>query len=107
MALWITIPVEFFPLDAPAQPVRPLGGLDRGYPDFWTYAARDYGLRVGIYRVMRVLDGLGLRATAIVNAAVASRYPRVVDEVAKSQLGSRRRRNRHGSRPPQRSFGRT
>jgi peptidoglycan/xylan/chitin deacetylase (PgdA/CDA1 family) len=83
LALWITVPVEFFPLDAPLQPVRVLGALDRGYPDFWTYSGRDYGLRVGIYRIMRVLDGLGLRATAAVNAAVADRYPRVIDELLK------------------------
>jgi peptidoglycan/xylan/chitin deacetylase (PgdA/CDA1 family) len=82
VALWITVPIEFFPLDAPAQPVRPLGGLDRGYPDFWTYSARDYGLRIGIYRVMKVLDALGLRTTTIVNAAVAHRYPRVIDEIS-------------------------
>jgi len=80
VALWITVPLELFPLDAPAQPFRPLGGLDRGYPDFWSYSNRDYGLRIGIYRIMRVLDGLGLTATAAVNAAVAMRYPRVVEE---------------------------
>ena len=56
VALWITVPVEFFPMDAPAQPFRPLGGLDRGYPDFWSYSNRDYGMRIGIYRIMRVLD---------------------------------------------------
>jgi hypothetical protein len=48
VALWITVPVEFFPLDASLQPVRPLGALDRGYPDFWSYSNRDYGTRVGI-----------------------------------------------------------
>ena len=80
IALWITVPLEFFPLDAPAQPFRPLGGLDRGYPDYWSYSNRDYGLRIGIFRIMRVLDRLGLRATAAVNAVVATRYPRVVAE---------------------------
>lgn len=82
IALWITVPLEFFPLDAPAQPFRPLGGLDRGYPDYWSYSNRDYGLRIGIYRIMRVLDQLKLTATAAVNAAVAVRYPRVIDEAA-------------------------
>jgi allantoinase len=82
IVLWITVPLEFFPLDAPAQPFRPLGGLDRGYPDFWSYSNRDYGLRIGIYRIMHVLDQLALRATAAVNAAVATTYPRVVAEVA-------------------------
>ena len=52
IALWITVPIEFFPLDAPALPVRPLGGLDRGYPDFWSYSNRDYGTRIGVYRIM-------------------------------------------------------
>src|SRR5262249_32975246 len=73
IALWITVPLEFFPLDAPAQPFRPLGGLDRGYPDYWSYSNRDYGLRVGIYRIMRVLDQLNRPATAAVTAAVAGR----------------------------------
>ena len=52
IALWITVPLEFFPLDAPAQPFRPLGGLMLGYPDLWNYSSRDYGLRIGIYRIM-------------------------------------------------------
>src|SRR5262245_16912191 len=84
IALWITVPIEFFPLDAPTLPVRPLGGLDRGYPDFWSYSNRDYGTRIGVFRIMRVLDGLGLRATAMVNATVATRFPRVIDEVMRS-----------------------
>ena len=83
IALWITVPIEFFPLDAPAPPVRPLGGLDRGYPDFWSYSNRDYGTRIGVYRIMRVLDGLGLRASATVNATVATRFPRVIDEITR------------------------
>jgi peptidoglycan/xylan/chitin deacetylase (PgdA/CDA1 family) len=81
VALWITVPVEFFPLDASLQPVRPLGALDRGYPDFWSYSNRDYGTRLGIYRIMRVLDRFNLRATGIVNAAAATRYPRVIAEI--------------------------
>jgi peptidoglycan/xylan/chitin deacetylase (PgdA/CDA1 family) len=83
IALWITVPIEFFPLDAPTLPVRPLGGLDRGYPDFWGYSNRDYGARIGVYRIMRVLDALGLRATAAVNAVVATHYPRIIQEIVR------------------------
>jgi peptidoglycan/xylan/chitin deacetylase (PgdA/CDA1 family) len=83
IALWITVPIEFFPLDAPTLPVRPLGGLDRGYPDFWGYSNRDYGTRIGVYRIMRVLDALGLRATAAVNAVVATHYPRIIQEIVR------------------------
>jgi allantoinase len=83
VALWISVVVEFFPLDAPSQPFRPLGGLDRSYPDFWSYSNRDYGNRIGIYRIMRVLEDLGLRATAAVNAAVARRFPRLIAELVR------------------------
>ena len=51
IALWITVPVEFFPLDAPPQPFRPLGGLPLGYPDLWNFSNRDYGLRIGVFRM--------------------------------------------------------
>jgi peptidoglycan/xylan/chitin deacetylase (PgdA/CDA1 family) len=81
VALWITVPVEFFPLEAPAEPFRPIGGLALGYPDTWNFSSRDYGTRIGIYRIMQVLDRLGLRATAAVNSAVADRHPRIVDEL--------------------------
>ena len=58
-------------------------GSTAGYPDFWSYSNRDYGTRIGIYRIMRVLDSLGLRATAAVNATAATRYPRVIDEIVR------------------------
>ena len=83
IALWITVPVEFFPLDASLQPIRPLGALDRGYPDFWSYSNRDYGARLGIYRIMRVLDRINLRATTIVNAAAVTRYPHIITEAVR------------------------
>ena len=82
VALWITVPVELFPLDAPAQPFRPLGAPTLAYPDLWNGSSRDYGLRIGIYRIMRVLDDLGLRATAAVNSEIAEKYPRIIDEIA-------------------------
>jgi allantoinase len=82
IALWITVPLVFFPLDAPAQPFRPIGGLPLGYPDLWNYSSRDYGARIGIYRIMRVIDDLGLRATVAVNSAVTAQYPRLIDELA-------------------------
>jgi allantoinase len=83
IALWITVPVEFFPLDAPAQPFRLVGALDRPYPDLWAYANRDYGNRIGIFRIMRVLDRFGLRATAAVNSDIAIRYPKLLDEIVR------------------------
>jgi allantoinase len=79
LALWITVPLEFFPLNGGNAPFRPTGALDRPYPDLWSYAARDYGLRVGIYRIINALDQRGIRATAAVNSAVAVRIPKLID----------------------------
>jgi allantoinase len=81
IALWIAVPIEFFPLDMPLQPLRPIGALDRPSPDLWQYANRDYGNRIGIYRIMRVLDRAGLRASALMNAEVANRMPRLLAEI--------------------------
>ena len=67
----------------PPRRSRPVGALDAPYPDYRGYTHRDYGNRVGIFRVMAVLDRLGLPATAAVNAAVAGRYPRVIEEIVR------------------------
>jgi allantoinase len=80
VALWIVPSLEWFPLDAPSAPFRAPGGLDRPYPDYWNYTHRDYGNRVGVFRVMDVLDRFGIRATAAANAAVCERYPFVIEE---------------------------
>jgi peptidoglycan/xylan/chitin deacetylase (PgdA/CDA1 family) len=62
-----------------------LGALPLGYPDLWNASSRDYGLRIGIYRLMRTLDSFRLRATAALNASIAEMYPRLVDEIAQRQ----------------------
>jgi allantoinase len=79
LALWITVPLEFFPMDGVNAPFRPTGALDRPYPDFWSYAARDYGIRIGIYRIIKALDQRGIKATAVMNSAVMRRSPKLVD----------------------------
>jgi peptidoglycan/xylan/chitin deacetylase (PgdA/CDA1 family) len=80
VALWVVPSIEWFPMDMPGTPFRPPGGMERPYPDYWNYTLRDYGNRVGIFRVMKVLDMFGVRATAAVNAAVCQRYPFVIEE---------------------------
>jgi allantoinase len=63
LLLWITIHAEHFPMDMPSKPFMPLGGMDRPAPSVWDYSTRDYGNRVGIFRIMRVLDRYGLKAS--------------------------------------------
>jgi allantoinase len=81
VAVWITVVSEFFPLDEQGKPFKAPGGMVTAYPDFRHYTSRDYGNRVGIFRLFRALEKFGLPASVAMNAAVAERYPALVREV--------------------------
>jgi allantoinase len=45
------------------------------------FAWRDYGLRVGIWRVFQMLDELKLPATILLNSLVCENYPEVIERI--------------------------
>ena len=79
VAVWLMPLVEFFPLDMPLN-VAP-GGMTRPYPDYWNYTLRDYGNRIGIYRILRALDERGLKASVAFNSRAAARDRFLVSQV--------------------------
>lgn len=81
VALWITVALEFFPLTPNDGPLRAPGHMVTPYPDYRTYTTRDYGNRVGVFRIMKVLDALGLKASAPMSAKIAERYPALLKAV--------------------------
>lgn len=81
VAFWVTVALEFFPLDQSADPFRAPGGMETPYPDLRHYTLRDYGNRVGVFRVFRLLDELGITPTVAFNSKVAERYPLLLTEV--------------------------
>ncbi len=81
VAVCVMVALEFFPLDQPAKPFKAPGGMATPYPDLRHYTLRDYGNRIGFYRVIKVLDELGVKPTVAFNSVVAERYPQLVDEV--------------------------
>ena len=83
VALWVVPSLEWFPLDMKGLPFKPPGAMVTAYPDMRHYTLRDYGNRVGIYRIMKLLDRLGIRASVAINAAVAVRYPSLVQACTK------------------------
>ena len=84
VALWIVCALEWFPLDMKGQPFKPPGAMVTAYPDLRHYTLRDYGNRVGIYRLMRTLAQRNLTASVAVNEAVAVRYPSLLKDVVQS-----------------------
>lgn len=81
IALWITVALEYFPLTPNEGPFRAPSHMVTPYPDYRTYTTRDYGNRVGVFRIMKVLDALGLRASAPMSAKIAERYPALLKAV--------------------------
>ncbi len=80
VALWVVPALEWFPLNMAGVPFKPPGAMQTAYPDLRHYTLRDYGNRVGIFRIMKALDKHGIRPTVAVNAAVAVRYPSLIKE---------------------------
>ena len=82
VALWVNPNVEFFGLDD----VMPSNLNDRvprdqaKIPNVRNWAVRDYGNRVGIWRLMEVLTRYGIRASAALNSEVCDHHPEIIEE---------------------------
>lgn len=75
VALWVVPNIEFFSLET-----RP-GGLAPGkIPDIPVWAMRDYGNRVGVFRIMEVLDRHRVRATVALNSDICLHHPEIIEE---------------------------
>ncbi|MCC5863327.1 MAG: polysaccharide deacetylase family protein [Gammaproteobacteria bacterium] len=83
VALWVVPALEFFPLNPSGKPFKAPGSMVTPYPDFRHYTTRDYGNRVGIYRIFKVLDELKIPASVAFNSVVAERYPALLEEVTR------------------------
>lgn len=78
VAVWITPNVEHYHWNKPAIALTQM--TTQLKPDVLNYAWRDYGARVGIWRIMEILEKHGFTATAALNAEVCEQYPDIVKE---------------------------
>src|SRR5882757_4649691 len=78
VALWVIPNIEFFSLmeKVPAGS----GGPGTPVPDIPSWSARDYGNRVGVFRLMQVLDRHRIRATVALNADLCAQHPTIIEE---------------------------
>lgn len=82
LALWINICVEHFPLNPQSPGFKAPGNMVMPYPDLRHYTLRDYGNRVGIFRILEALEKYRLEASFAVNGEVAQRYPYLLRRLA-------------------------
>ena len=85
IVIWPIVTVEVWDSEAPLprQVMSPPGG--RSFiPDVpnWTWA--EYGMRVGFWRIKKILDQAKIKATLALNGSVCEAYPQVVDAAQKS-----------------------
>jgi peptidoglycan/xylan/chitin deacetylase (PgdA/CDA1 family) len=82
LAVWAAPNVEVWRYDSPAgQAVSPNNG--NVVPDVINYAWREYGMRVGLWRIADTLDAAGIKATVALNAAVVDTHPKAIAEMQK------------------------
>ena len=78
VAVWIIPNIEHFLFDRASTSVSPVGAALN--PDVLNYSWRDYGVRVGIWRMMEIMERYGVKGTVALNSDVCLRYPQIIEE---------------------------
>jgi allantoinase len=84
LALWVINNIEFFALDRPMpgdSNERPRG--NDGTPMVRHWSQRDYGNRVGVFRLMDVLSEHGIRSTVALNSDICIEHPQIIEDCMK------------------------
>jgi allantoinase len=76
LAFWVIPNVEYYQYTPAAVRV---GRSGFSAPDVPAYASRDYGNRVGFWRMLDVLDRHEIRGTVNINLAVLEHFPQIRD----------------------------
>lgn len=77
IAVWVAPNIEFYELDPPANPHRK--AWPRPAPDILGYSHRDYGNRVGHWRLMEAMDKYGIRGSVSLSVAVCQHHPEIIE----------------------------
>ena len=86
IAFTVTLVLDHWELDPPqgeSPDPRIVSPLGKFHPDWLTWSHRLYGARVGIFRILRVLDECGLTPSVALGTEAARLYPELVDELSR------------------------
>lgn len=76
VALWVIPNIEFFALNEPMQGSKQV-------PNVPAWAKRDYGNRIGIFRMMEVMSRYDVRGTVALNSDLCDWHPEILDQAGK------------------------
>jgi peptidoglycan/xylan/chitin deacetylase (PgdA/CDA1 family) len=77
LAFWIAPNIEFYEFAPPINPQRP--GWPKPAPDVVGYSQRDWGNRVGHWRLMELLDNHGLRGSVSLSVGLIDHHPEIIE----------------------------
>jgi allantoinase len=77
VAFYVGLNIEHFYADRPSTSLNE--GTASLVPDPLNYGWRDYGPRVGIWRMIESFDRHGIRPSALLNSDVCGRYPQIIE----------------------------
>jgi peptidoglycan/xylan/chitin deacetylase (PgdA/CDA1 family) len=78
IAFYVGINIEYYAIDE-ASWREP----DAHLPAMIPHVDRQYGARVGVFRIMDLLERHGMRASVLLNSAVCEHYPQIIEEGVK------------------------
>jgi allantoinase len=81
VAVWVCVSLEYFPLTPSDTPFRAPGHMQTAYPDYRHYTAREYGTRIGFYRLLDAFARAGVRVSVATNSTTAERYPSIIADI--------------------------
>ena len=77
LAVWLGVNIEYFEMGKPGTSVAP--HTAQFVPDPLNHGWRDYGPRVGIWRLIELLDKYRITPSVLLNADVCHRYPQIIE----------------------------
>jgi len=77
----VVVSLEWFPIVPEPASFKAPGHMQTAYPDYRHYTAREYGTRVGFYRLLDAFAKAGVTASIPVNSAIAERYPSIIRDI--------------------------
>jgi allantoinase len=85
LAAFVLLYVEHWELAPPAgehRDPRFVGEYGSFFPDYRSWTQREYGARIGVFRVLDALDAAGIVPAVPINALAIERYPQLVEKLA-------------------------
>ncbi len=81
LAFWIAPNIEYYEYDPPPNPKRQ--PWPRPNPDVVGYSQRDYGNRVGHWRLMELMDRHNLRGSISLSIGLIDHHPEIIEACSK------------------------